>query len=322
MSLGLAEAMSIYTYDQSTLDVENVNFTGVSSGFRVVSRDSSVVDIVNVSATGGAPASVYSYDLSVMNISSSTMTTIGYAVKSTGNMEVINDVIGGSYVKTTTWDGIPVSAPYPISIAVVGTHTATITNSTLSSLGVTTVYLHNKANLNTQNSTINLVYTHDSTTLNAIDTTFDETSRLYDTSTLSGTNITLPMNSNLRVCDQSSASLSNITSAIMSSIFVRDSATLTCTGNASAPSNLYSVSAQSNYPNMANVVINNCTVGGVTGSTWIPQAPILPPALPLLIFLQNFSLQSQQFTFYLLVGGGIVAILAVAATIVLWRRRA
>ncbi|MFB0562316.1 MAG: hypothetical protein ACETWM_14020 [Candidatus Lokiarchaeia archaeon] len=316
LSPGEFYAVSIYTYDQSTLDVENVNFTGGGPGFRVSGYDSSVIDIVNVKATG-TPTSFYSYDLSVMSISSSTITTIGYAIKSTGNMEVINDVIGGSYVITTTWDGVPVSAPYPISIAVVGTHTATITNSTLSYLGVSIVYLHNKANLNTQNSSIGEVNTYDSTTLNAIDTTFEEPLRLYDTSKLSGTNTTFF--SDTYMYNQSSAILSN-TTAYMFSIY--DSASLSCTGNTSAPTTIVDIGAISNYPQMANVVIQNCTVtGAISGVNWIIQAAGLGYPLPLLFFYYASS-QNQGFFTLVLAGGILAAIVAVAGAILWWRRRA
>ncbi|WXG39573.1 MAG: hypothetical protein WED07_01855 [Candidatus Freyarchaeum deiterrae] len=62
--------LTLNAQNQSTIDVEYVNFTGTRS-LVVNSYDSSVVNILNVSATGGAMADFYGYDLSVMTINNS-----------------------------------------------------------------------------------------------------------------------------------------------------------------------------------------------------------------------------------------------------------
>ncbi|MFB0560348.1 MAG: hypothetical protein ACETWM_03775, partial [Candidatus Lokiarchaeia archaeon] len=278
--------------DQSELNVKNLNLT--THHIFVTSRGSSVVDIVNVTTTTGT-ANFVGYDLSVMTINSSNITNVIYAVKSDGNFSVTNDVLNGDYVNLTTWNN-PKSLPTSVklwSIAVVGTDNLNITDSTIPNY----VYLHDNANLITQNS--------DFGTINA-----------YDSSTVSGMNTSF----NLDMFDQSSASVSNITA----NLYVYDSATLTCNGNESAPTSIQYVVVESNYPQMANVTINNCTVKYIQGETWIPPAPAPAPdyTLPLLLIPLYSSSQSQQFTLTLLAIGGATATVVAVAAWYLWRRRA
>ncbi|MGQ9721356.1 MAG: hypothetical protein ACUVXA_08550 [Candidatus Jordarchaeum sp.] len=286
--------MSISMQDQSTLDLENVNLTGGGlGGFSVNSYDFSVVDIVNVQSNGWPMTTFFGYDLSVMNISSSGITYVYYAVRSTGDMAVTDDVPSGSYINTTIWDTTPVNPPTLNSIAVVDTHTATIYGSLSAS-----VFLHDKANLNTQNSTLS------------------EDVVLLDFSTLSGTNTTFW---DVEMYNQSNAILSNITA---DSFLICDSASLTCTGSTSAPTTIGGIEAISNYPHMVNVVIQNCTVTGtIEANTWIIQPTGLGYAIPLLFYYYYSSSQNQGFFTLSLTGVIVAAIVAVAGAI-LWRRRA
>ncbi|MEX2706447.1 MAG: hypothetical protein Q6352_014530, partial [Candidatus Freyrarchaeum guaymaensis] len=99
-------------------------------------------------------------------------------------------------------------------------------------------------------------------------------------------------------------------------------ATLNCSGSASAPSSLNTVESVSNYPQMTNVVINNCTVGTVRGVTWIPKLPVINYLFIIYYFYYLYSSsQNQFFTLSLAVGGGAAAIVAAAVAIALWRRK-
>jgi len=292
-TLGITISMK----DQSELDAENISLTDGLNSFEVDSYDSSVVDVVNVTATSGATTEFYAYDLSVMTINSSDITTVGYSVKSNGAMSVTNGLLGGSYIYTTTWINPKSLGTVTLnSIAIVGIHTATIVNTTL--YGGVHVYLHDNANLNTQNSTI--VYCD-----------------LYDSSEFSGTNTTLGY---LSAYEWSTVSLFNV--SLLWLLKVYDFATLNCSGSASAPSSLNTVESVSNYPQMTNVVINNCTVGTVRGVTWIPKLPVINYLFIIYYFYYLYSSsQNQFFTLSLAVGGGAAAIVAAAVAIALWRRK-
>ncbi|MHA1603311.1 MAG: hypothetical protein ACTSWF_01500 [Candidatus Freyarchaeota archaeon] len=285
--------------DQSELDAENISLTDGLNPFEVDSYDSSVVDVVNVTATSGATTEFYAYDLSVMTINSSDITTVGYSVKSNGAMSVTNGLLGGSYINTTTWNNPKSLGTVTLnSIAIVGIHTATIVNTTL--YGGVHVYLHDNANLNTQNSTVPYC-------------------DLYDSSEFSGTNISLGY---LSAYEWSTVSLFNV--SLLGLLKVYDSATLNCSGSASAPSSLNTVESFSNYPQMTNIVINNCTVGTVRGVTWIPKLPVINYVFIIFYYLYYLysSSQNQFFTLSLAVGGGVAAIIATAVAIALWRRKA
>jgi hypothetical protein len=286
---------SIFAMDQSSLDLENINVTG-SGDFSTFGGGSSLVNVVNVTATSPATTSFQDFDFSVMTIKSSNITNVFYAVKSNGAITVISGVLGGSYINLTTWDTVPTIPPILNCIAVVGTDTATITNTNLSS---STVELYNSANLNTLNSTVYIV-------------------NMYDSSTASSSNSSLDY---IEMYDQGSVSLSNITAY---NIYVQDSATLICTGNASAPSTLEFVDAESNLPQMVNVVIDNCTVTGVIyGFSWILQPQAAGVNFnPLLLLLYSFSSQGQGFTFTLLVAGVAIFVVVAVVGVVLLRRRA
>ncbi|MFB0562995.1 MAG: hypothetical protein ACETWM_17490, partial [Candidatus Lokiarchaeia archaeon] len=309
----------IYSYDSSVVHVENVTMSGsFPPALEIGSYDSSVVVVVNVTIVSPASSEFYGYDLSTMTINSSNITSVGYGVKSAGDFSVTGGVPSGAYTNTTTWnDPKSLGTVTLSSIAVVGTDAVTITDSNLDA----NLYLHDNASLNIQNSTISeRVYVYDSSTVSGTNTTFEYV-YIYDQSSASLSNTTFQYS--IYIYDQSGASLSNVT--VSSWVRVYDSAALTCTGTPAAPSTIYRVYAESNYPDMANVQINNCTVTDVHGATWITlQAPALG-YIPLLLLLNYYfysSSQSQQFTFTLLVLGGVVAAIVAAAAVILWRRRA
>ena len=292
----------IDTYGQSTLDIRNTNITGTSTnGLRVWSYDSSVVHILNVNypvPPSAANTTFVSHDLSVITINSSAVTNLGVAARSNGDMALTNDVLGGSYINTTTSDSAPTNPATLTSIAVVGTDTLTITNCSSS---LVEVYVHDSAHLDTRNCP--------PPTLQVI--------TLYDSSTFSGTNVTLGY---FYMYDRSSASLSNSSTQILGQIYVYDSTSLTWSGNTSATSNIkYLVKVVSDFPQMANVVIDNCTVGIIMGVTWIIQAGGVDYTFLLLSFL--LYSQSQGFPL-LLAGAAIVVVVVAVVAVVLWRRRA
>lgn len=308
----ISSRLTINVNDQSRLSVETLNFSGLLNGLVVNSYDSSGVTIANVITTGSLVGNSFNgYDLSIMTINSSTITNIGYAIKSTGDISILNGVISGSYIITTNWDTTPVNTPVLNSIAVVGTDTATITNSTIN----VQVFLHNRAHLNSQSSNFDSqIYMYDHSTASGTDSIFVVDVYMYDTSRISGTNTTFFSNY-VHMYDRSSAGLSNITA---NGFDIHNSATLTCTGSPSATSTIADLRGDSNYPQMANVNINNCTVTEIRGITWITTAGI--GILPLL-FLYFTSTSQNELLFYGLLAVGAIAVIAVAIGII-WRRRA
>ncbi|WXG39572.1 MAG: hypothetical protein WED07_01850 [Candidatus Freyarchaeum deiterrae] len=226
-------------------------------------------------------------------------------------MSVVNGVLGGPWIYSTSWDYLGSGDATLNSLAVVGTNTATISGN----LPSVNVYLHDHANLNTQNNTIaSLINTYGSSQLSAKNTTFLNTIDIYDFSKFSATNTATSI---IYLHNQCSASLSNITGVIFS---VYDSAMLTCTGNTSAPSTINSVIGISNYPNMANVIIQNCTVNTIMGETWIPQAAGIN-LTPWLLYYSSSQGQSSVSTL-LLAGGAIAVVMVAVAAVVLLRHRA
>ncbi len=295
--------------EQSTAVVKHLTLGGISN-LDAECGDLSILDIVNVTKTDSASITLVSWDLSVMTIYNSSVSEVGCALKSTGDMQVIDDVLSGSYINTTQSYNSTSDNTFLQSIAVVGTHTLTTENS---SVPAEYVILHDSGKLNTHNSTL-LGYI---VMLNSSKVSGNNTKivgfEMFDRSSISLSNTTIW---DIMLFDRSSVSLSNAT---IDYVWVSGSATMTCSGSETATSTIGTVYVRSYYPNMVNLVIDNCTVGEVVAVTWIPQAAGLGYILPLLFY--SSSTQNQVPVFTLLLAGGAIAAVAVAA-LFLWRRRA
>jgi len=241
---------------------------------------------------------VSSVSISVVSVGSSDITTLGFAVKSTGYVSLVDNQLGGSYVNLTTWDGSPRTV-YLNSIAVISAHTASITHSDTNA----SVYLHDNADLTVRNTTfasISIVccWVFDSATLSASNTTFQ----------------------NVNILDQSSATMFNVT--VRSKASVNGSATLSCSGSQAKPSAIDTLSATSYSPQTASVEIDNCTVTTLEDAYWL-LVEVPPDYTPLLLVVYYSSNLSQSTPFYLTLGlpVGIIGVALAIAVFFLAKRR-
>lgn len=278
--------------DQSSVVAKHITLndgTFIISGF-----DSSVVNIMSVESLGSADIEFTSADLSSMSISDSIINYVGYSLKSSGSMAVNGTMVTGSYTITTSWENTTIGNLWLASLAIVGSDTLTIQNSTT----INIVCLHDSGKLYTQNSTITAI-------------------SMRGSSSFSGNKTII---NNLRMVERSSASLSNVTITV---VYAGDSVTLICSGSTEAPTSISTVNAYSSLENVANVTISSCTVTNIYGVTWVRPVValnLLLFVLPLYVWYMSTQNQFLRYAPFIVVGVAIAVVVGVG--LYFWKRKA
>jgi len=288
------------SYDQSSVNVRNASFDGAGASFSVYCYDSSVGKVENITAGVGVNSEVYAYDLSTVDIVNSTITLCGFAVQSTGTMSVTNGLLGGSYVNTTKWDSEPQSI-YLNSIAVKGRDTLNVKSCNFNA----SVYVHNEADVQIEDTVFK--YSSNGSVLLCV----------YDTSKVTAYNTSFQ---NVTVYAQSSVSLTNVT--INQTLAVGGSATVSCTGTPSSPTTINAVSATSNFPNLANIEFNKCTVQKITGTHWIVFPGATEDIMRIILYYYAWNaFQPQLLSTNLALPMGIIGVALAIAVFFLAKRQ-